>query len=253
MNRARAAPGRSTSAAVQHENHRRLRAERVPGEGLDGSPASGDNHAVLVALVRRARAAVAATVERVFTAVRDGAPPTADGRRTLNDLVRSKRELLAENAILRQQLIVAARSVRRPAFRPHERGLSVVLASIASNWRDTMLPVKPDTIVRWHRERFRLLWRRKSKPRIAAPERLASGTIDLIRRLAKENRLWGAERIRGELLKLGLRVSKRTVQRYMRGPRPAAPPRGQSWHAFLRNHTVWACVVSQILGRELGL
>ena len=59
--------------------------------------------------------------------------------------------------------------------------------------------------------------------------------------MAKENRLWGAERIRGELLKLGIHVAKRTIQRYMRGARPAAPSRGQSWHGFLRNHTVWAC------------
>jgi transposase InsO family protein len=59
--------------------------------------------------------------------------------------------------------------------------------------------------------------------------------------MAAENRLWGAERIRGELLKLGVRVAKRTVQRYMRGVRPATPRGGQSWRTFLRNHTVWAC------------
>jgi transposase InsO family protein len=59
--------------------------------------------------------------------------------------------------------------------------------------------------------------------------------------MAAENRLWGAERIRGELLKLGIRVAKRTVQRYMRGARPPSPRRGQSWATFLRNHTVWPC------------
>jgi putative transposase len=59
--------------------------------------------------------------------------------------------------------------------------------------------------------------------------------------MAAENRLWGAERIRGELLKLGIRVAKRTVQRYTRGTRPAAPRSGQRWQTFLRNHTVWAC------------
>jgi transposase InsO family protein len=65
--------------------------------------------------------------------------------------------------------------------------------------------------------------------------------IALIQRMATENRLWGAERIRGELLKLGIRVAKRTVQRYIRGARPPSPHRGQSWTTFLRNHTVWAC------------
>ena len=59
--------------------------------------------------------------------------------------------------------------------------------------------------------------------------------------MADDNRLWGAERIRGELLKLGIRVAKRTVQRYMRGARPSAPYGGQRWSTFLRNHTVWAC------------
>jgi putative transposase len=59
--------------------------------------------------------------------------------------------------------------------------------------------------------------------------------------MAAENRLWGAERIRGELLKVGVRVAKRMVQRYMRGARPSSPRGGQSWATFLRNHTVWAC------------
>jgi len=59
--------------------------------------------------------------------------------------------------------------------------------------------------------------------------------------MAVENRLWGAERVRGELLKLGLRIAKRTVQRYMRGARPPDVHRGQPWSTFLRNHTVWAC------------
>jgi hypothetical protein len=64
--------------------------------------------------------------------------------------------------------------------------------------------------------------------------------------LAAESRLWGAERIRGELLKLGIRIAKRTVQRYMRGARPAAPRSGQRWRTFLRNHTVWACDFLQV-------
>ena len=63
----------------------------------------------------------------------------------------------------------------------------------------------------------------------------------LIRQVAEENSTWGAERIRGELLKLGIIVAKRTIQRYARAVRPPAPPRGQKWHSFLRNHTVWAC------------
>jgi hypothetical protein len=71
--------------------------------------------------------------------------------------------------------------------------------------------------------------------------RSARFTRPLIRRMTDDNRLWGSERIRGELLKLGIRVAKGTVQRYMRGARPSAPHRGQRWSTFLRNHTVWAC------------
>jgi hypothetical protein len=131
---------------------------------------------VLVALVKRARAAVTATVERAVVVARAAFRPRNVVGGLLNDLVRSKRELLAENAALRQQLIVAARRVKRPAFRPHERGLLVVLSSIASNWRGAMLLVKPETVLRWDREGFRLLWRVKSKSGAPALARLPSET-----------------------------------------------------------------------------
>jgi hypothetical protein len=91
------------------------------------------------------------------------------------------------------------------------------------------------------RELFRLYWKRKSKAATHQPK-VAAETIALIRQMAKDNRLWGAERIRGELLKLGIRVCKRTIQKYMRTVR-THQPRGQKWSTFLRNHAaqVWAC------------
>jgi hypothetical protein len=94
---------------------------------------------------------------------------------------------------------------------------------------------------RWHRELFRLYWKRRSKASSHRPK-VASETIALIREMARENRLWGAERIRGELLKLGIRVCKRTNQKYMRTVRTPRP-RGQKWATFLHNHTsqIWAC------------
>jgi hypothetical protein len=165
----------------------------------------------------------------------------------LRDLTRSREELLAENTALRQQLIVVARTTKKPRFAPHERGLLVLLASFMPRWRDAILVVKPDTILRWHREGFRLLWRARSRAPVRSIPRIGTETIELIRRLALENRLWGAERIRGELLKIGVRVSKRTIQKYMRrarGPRPW----GQSWSTFLRNHLhqTWACDFLQL-------
>ncbi len=92
-----------------------------------------------------------------------------------------------------------------------------------------------------HRELFSLYWKRKSKTASHAPK-LAEETIALIRKMAKDNRLWDAERIRGELLKLGIRVCKRTIQKDMRTVR-TKPPRGQKWSTFLRNHAanIWAC------------
>ena len=147
---------------------------------------------------------------------------------------------MAENALLRQQLVVVARRVKRPIFRRHERAAVALLTAALPRWKDALLLGQPETVLRWHREGFRLLWRRTSRPTKTPTTRISPDVIDLVRRMATENRLWGAERIRGELLKLGIRVAKRSVQRHLHeGHRPR--PRGQSWRAFLRNHTVWAC------------
>jgi hypothetical protein len=154
----------------------------------------------------------------------------------LTDLLRSRAELTVENILLRQQLIVAARKVKRPVLRRRERTLITLLAAALPRWRDALLLVKPETVLRWHSEGFRLLWRWKSRAMKAPTLRLSSDVIELIQRMATENRLWGAERVRGELIKLGIHVAKRTVQRHMRDRRNPAPPRGQNWHTFLRNH-----------------
>lgn len=109
--------------------------------------------------------------------------------------------------------------------------------------------VKPETILRWHRQGFRLFWRAKSRRGQCRP-RVAAETIALVKQMATENRLWGAERIRGELLKLGIRVSKRTVQKYMRGARPTTSG-GQSWETFIANHAeqIWSCDFVQTYDR----
>src|SRR5690606_9232603 len=109
----------------------------------------------------------------------------------------------------------------------------------ASQLAKRHLLVKPETVLRWHREGFRLFWRRKSKASTPRQARIASDAVELIRRMATDNRTWGAERIRGELLKLDIRVSKRTIQRHIHAVRPTGD--GQSWRTFLKNHTVWAC------------
>jgi putative transposase len=200
---------------------------------------------LLAVLKARVRACVSKAVAWAKRTIREALRPAPIAAGLLCDVFRSRKELLAENTLLRQQLLVASRSKKRPAFRPHERGLLVFLSSIVSRWRDALLLVKPDTIIRWHREGFRLLWRRKSKANRTRRSALPKETIELIQRMARENRLWGAERIRGELLKLGIRVSKRTVQKYMHARLPDLH-RGQSWRTFLKNHSVWGCDFLQL-------
>jgi transposase InsO family protein len=185
-------------------------------------------------------------VTKIKRVLREATRPCQLAAGALKDLTRSRSELIAENVLLRQQLIVASRKVKRPEFKPHERGLLVLLARCVRGWRDALLLVKPDTILRWHRQGFRLFWRWKSSKPKVAKQRIAEDVIALIRQMADENQLWGAERIRGELLKLGIKVAKRTIQRYLRAARRPNSPRGQSWKTFLSNHTVWACDFLQV-------
>src|SRR5438874_6511053 len=165
---------------------------------------------------------------------------------TLADLGRSKSELVAENVLCRHQLTILQRQVKRPSITRTDRVLLVLLARLVRTWKQALFIVQPETLLRWHRELFRLYWKRKSKASSHGPK-VAAETIALIREMAKDNRLWGAERIRGELLKLGLRVCKRTIQKYMRNVR-THQPRGQKWATFLRNHAaqVWACDFLQV-------
>src|SRR5437764_11985299 len=131
---------------------------------------------------------------------------------TLADLGRSRSELIAENALLRQQLIVLRREVKRPTFTRTDRMLLVLLAKLVRTWQQALFIVQPDTLLRWHRELFRLVWKRRSNTSSHQPK-VAAETIVLIRQMAKDNRLWGAERIRWELLKLGIHACKRTIQK----------------------------------------
>ena len=165
---------------------------------------------------------------------------------TLADLARSKSELMAENALLRQQLIILKRQLKRPACTKTDRILLVLLARAVRAWKQTLFIVQPETLLRWHRELFHLYWKRRSKASSHKPKVVAE-TIALIREMATENRLWGAERIRGELLKLDIHVSKRTIQKYMRRVR-TSQPRGQRWATFLHNHAadIWACDFVQV-------
>src|SRR5580658_3380739 len=138
----------------------------------------------------------------------------------------------AEILVLRQQLLVLNRkSQPRLRLRNIDRLMLVWLYRMFPSLLDAIVIVKPETVLRWHRRGFRAYWRWKSWRRGGRP-RIDGELRALIRRMSQENPLWGAPRIHGELLMLGLEVSESTVGRYMiRSPRP----RSQSWKTFLRN------------------
>jgi len=126
---------------------------------------------------------------------------------TLADLTKGKAELLAENALLHHQLIILRRQVKRPVCRKTDRLLLVLLARMAQTWKEALFLVQPETLLRGPRELFCLFWKHTSKVRSRKP-RISPEAIRLIKEMAANNRLWGAERIRGELLKLGIRKSQ---------------------------------------------
>ena len=148
----------------------------------------------------------------------------------LSDLSRSRIDLVVENALLRQQLIVLKRQVKRPQLTDPDRFRLVLLSHFTKFWKQSLHIVQPETLLRWHRELFRIDWRQKlqGKPKVTTE------TISLIQKMAEGNRLWGAERIRGELLKLGVEVSKRVIQKYMLKERKLRSW-SQTWTTFLKN------------------
>ncbi len=149
-------------------------------------------------------------------------------------LLAPRRSVAAENLFLRRQLALYLERGAKPRRVDAATRVSLALLSRLFDWRDALVVVRPETLIRWHRAGWRLFWRIKSRPgRPPIPLELRQ----LIRRMASENPLWGEERIANELLlKLGLRVSPRTVRKYM-PKRPPGRPRGdQRWSTFLRNH-----------------
>ena len=141
----------------------------------------------------------------------------------------TRTDLLLETLALRHQLGVLARSHRR--FCSTDRLLWLLLRWLWPRWRDALVLIQPATVDHWSRERVRRWWRRRAR-RPGRP-RIDSSCRDLIRRMAGENCLWSAPRTHGELLKLGIAISERTVSRYLRG-RP--PHRSQTWRTFFANH-----------------
>jgi transposase InsO family protein len=156
--------------------------------------------------------------------------------RLLSALCGSSAQLAAENLFLRKQLALYLERQVKPRRADDATRIVLVALSWLVDWRRLLTVVKPDTLIRWHRKGFQLFWRRKSRRR--GRPRLPTDLQQLIAEIATANRTWGEERIASELLlKLGIRVSPRTVRRYM--PTRTTPPkeaRSQTWSTFVRNH-----------------
>jgi len=166
-----------------------------------------------------------------------------DGLRLLALSFRPRCALAAENLFLRKQLALYVERQVKPRRATDARRLTLVLLSKLFTWREALTVVKPDTLIRWHRKGFQLVWKWKSKPR--GRPRIPGELRKLIVNMAEDNPTWGEERIAAELLlKVGIRVSPRTVRRYM--PARQGSPRGpssQPWMTFVRNHAqdILAC------------
>ena len=148
-------------------------------------------------------------------------------------LFRSHTRLLAENMALRHQLSVLQRTARRPRLKARDRIFWVWLSRIWPDWRSALVIVKPETVITWHRQGFRLYWRWKSRARRPGRPSVRAEIREVIRRISRENPLWGSPRIRDELALLGLKVAKSTVEKYMIKD---SRPRSHTWRTFIDNH-----------------
>ena len=151
----------------------------------------------------------------------------------LRGLLKCPMALAVENLALRQQLAAVTRQNPKPRLWHADRIFWVWLSRLWDDWRSLLVVVQPSTVVAWHRRGFRLYWRWRSGRRSPGRPKADAELRRLIRRMSRENPLWGAPRIQSELRHLGLDVSEGTVRKYMpRGRKPPSP----SWWTFLRNH-----------------
>src|ERR1700722_935028 len=153
---------------------------------------------------------------------------------TLGSMFRARCALELENLALRHQIGVLKRSAgKRLKLTEADRLFWVFLCRIWDDWRSVLDIVQPATVIAWHRKGFRLFWTWKIRHGRVGRPAVACEVRDLIRKMSRENPLWGAPHIHGELLKLGIEVSETSVAKYM--VRHRQPP-SQSWRTFLDNH-----------------
>lgn len=149
-------------------------------------------------------------------------------------LTADRARLALENVALRQQLNVQRRNAKRPKLEDNDRAFWVLMRRLLREWREHLVIVTPEIVIRWHRQGSRYYWGWKSRSKPGRPT-IVSEVIHLIRRMSAENVLWGAPHIRDELALLGHDVAESTVNKYMVKRKDREPAR-QSWRTFLANH-----------------
>ena len=151
--------------------------------------------------------------------------------------------LALENAALRQQLTIYERDQKHPRLRTGDRVFWVLLRRLWSAWDRSLIIVQPETVIAWHRQGFKLPWRRRSnRGKIGRPQ-IPREHIVFIRRISRDHPEWGEDKIAEEFdAKFGFHHSASTIRRYM-VRRTDGPRRTQTWHTFIQNHAkeVWAC------------
>ncbi len=146
---------------------------------------------------------------------------------------KSRAGLQVENLALRHQLGVLQRSVKRAKIRPADRMFWSVLSRIWADWKDALIFVTPETVIRWQKRRFKEHWARLCQAGWPGRPEIPKEVKELIRMMSRMNPTWGSPHIKGELAKIGIEVSKSTIEKYMvRIRKPSSP----TWRSFLKNH-----------------
>src|SRR5258708_6662160 len=152
----------------------------------------------------------------------------------LRSCFRTRASMQIEILALRHQLgVLQRRTTKRASLRTADRLLWMMLSRLWGQWRTALVIVKPETVIAWHRKGFRWYWSWKSRAGKSGRPCVRREIRELVRQMSTANPLWGAPRIHGELLKLGIQISQATVAQYM--VRQQKPP-SQTWRTFLENH-----------------
>jgi hypothetical protein len=163
-------------------------------------------------------------------------------------LFKTRKSMVLENLMLRQQLNIYKRKDKRPKIENIDRVMLVWISRVFIKWKSVLIVVTPATVIGWHKKGFKFYWKRKSR-RVGRPN-IDWPLIKLIRRMQKENLTWSAQRIQGELKKLGFSVCDNTVAKYMRKPKTDLG-KIQRWITFLRNHAKYTVGIDFLVVRTI--